>query len=169
MKKLVSSIIFLCSFCTAIFPQGYDNVPLYKKNPTIPAFNILQGDSTWFRKESLPKNQAVVIIYFSPDCGHCQLTAHEFVEKMDKLKDVFFVWVSYLSVDKIKDFADEYQLSHYTNIRIGRDPAYYVPSFYRVKLTPFVAVYNKKGKLLETYEGGTNPDTIIKLLHPSHS
>jgi protein-disulfide isomerase len=36
-----------------------------------------------------------VIVYFNPECGHCQLTAHDFMEKKDDFKDVFFVWVTY--------------------------------------------------------------------------
>ena len=83
---------------------------------------------------------------------------------MNKLKDIFFVWVSYLSLDKIKTFEDEYKMVGQKNIRIGRDPNYYIPSFYRVKFTPFMAVYDKKGKLLQTYDEGTDPNTIINLL-----
>ena len=163
--KTASTVIFFLSFLIAGHAQGYDTTAPYKKDPTIPAFSILQSDSTWFNKTALPKNEPVVIIYFSPDCGHCQLTAHEFVEKMDKFKDVFFVWISYLSVDKIKTFADEYKLSQYANVRLGRDPKYYVPSFYKVRFTPFIAVYNKNGKFMQAYEGGTDPATILKLLN----
>lgn len=141
----------------------------FKKDPNMPAFNILQTDSTWFGKNDLPKDKPVVIVYFSPDCGHCQLTAHEFEEKMDQFKDVEFVWISFLSIDKIKSFADEYKLSHYENVRVGRDPKYFVPSFFQVKVTPFMAVYSKKGRLIQTFVGGTDPDTIMRVLGLSKS
>jgi len=148
-----------------VYAQTYDSIPPYQKDSTIPAFSILQTDSTWFNKEALPHNEPVVIIYFSPECGHCQLTAHEFDEKMKKMKDVFFVWVSYHPMTDIKSFAEEYKLVDQKNIRVGRDPKYFVPSFYRVKFTPFMAVYGKNGKLIQTYDSGTDPDTIIKLLN----
>jgi len=148
-----------------VYAQSYDSTPPYQKDSLIPAFSILQTDSTWFNKEALPGNKPVVIIYFNPECGHCQLTAHEFDQKKNKLKNVFFIWVTYdTSFKEIKSFAAEYKLLDEKNIRIGRDPKYFVPSFYRVKFTPFMAVYGKNGKLVKTYETGTDPDTIVKLL-----
>ncbi|MEP7320137.1 MAG: redoxin domain-containing protein, partial [Panacibacter sp.] len=134
-----------------------------------PDFNLMQTDSSWFIKANIPLGKPVVIIYFSPDCGHCQLSAHEYEEKIDQFSDVFFVWVSYLSLDKIKSFAEEYKMLGQENIRIGRDPSYFIPSFYRVKFTPFMAVYDAAGKLLKTYDEGTDPDTLTRLLHPAKS
>ena len=165
MKSIIAVMIFFFSSTALLHAQEYDSIPPYQKDSTIPDFSIMQTDSSWFVKEFLPPNKPVIIIYFSPDCGHCQLTAHDFEKKMNKLKDVFFVWVSYLSLDKIKTFAEEYKMDDQKNIRIGRDPNYYIPSFYRVKFTPFIAVYDKKGKLLKTYDEGTDPDTIINLLN----
>jgi thiol-disulfide isomerase/thioredoxin len=168
MKQLIVAA-FICCFFTAVHAQAYDSVPPYQKDSTIPAFTILQTDSTWFNKEALPHNKPVIIIYFRPDCGHCQLTAHEFEQKMDQFKDAFFVWVSYDSVAHIKSFAEEYKLINAKNVRVGRDTKYFVPSFFRIKFTPFIAVYDKRGKLMQTYGEGTDPDTIIRLLHSGKS
>src|SRR3954470_13141243 len=164
MKTLITFLFSSC-FLSVVNAQQFDTIPPYRKDSTIPAFSILQTDSTWFNKEALPGNKPVVIIYFNPECGHCQLTAHEFDQKKNKLKNVFFIWVTYdTSFKEIKSFAAEYKLLDEKNIRIGRDPKYFVPSFYRVKFTPFMAVYGKNGKLVKTYETGTDPDTIVKLL-----
>ena len=160
------ALLLLCCFNSIVHAQDYDTIPPYQKDSLIPAFSILQTDSTWFNKEALPHNEPVVIIYFNPECGHCQLTAHEFDKKKNKLKDVFFVWVTYdTSFNEIKSFARDYDLLNAKNIRVGRDPKYYVPSFFRVKFTPFMAVYGKNGKLIQAYETGTDPETIIKLLN----
>ena len=164
MKTLLAIIFFSC-FLNVANAQQFDTIPPYQKDSIIPAFSILQTDSTWFNKEALPGNRPVVIIYFRPDCGHCQLTAQEFEQKIAQFKDVFFVWVSYDSVAHIKSFAEEYKLLNAKNIRVGRDTKYYVPSFFKIKFTPFIAVYNKKGKLMHTYDGGTDPDTIVRLLN----
>jgi thiol-disulfide isomerase/thioredoxin len=163
--KYIFAFLLGCCFTSFLHAQAYDSIPPYEKDSSIPAFSILQTDSTWFNKEALPNNEPVVIIYFSPECGHCQLTAHEFEQKMKKMRNVFFVWVSYHPMADIKSFAEEYKLLDEKNIRVGRDPKYFVPSFYRVKYTPFMAVYGKNGRLIQTYEAGTDPDTIIKLLN----
>ncbi|MEX6685984.1 redoxin domain-containing protein [Danxiaibacter flavus] len=148
------------------FSQKNDTLPGFKKNPNIPAFKIMQSDSSWFTKADLPKNQTVLFVYFNPECGHCQLTADAFSKKMDELKDVFMVWVTYHATPaQIQKFADDFNLSQYSNIRFGRDPQYFIPSFFEVKFTPFMAVYDKKGKFFQSYPEGTDPDTLEKLVH----
>lgn len=133
-----------------------DTIPPYKKDPNLPAFNILLPDSTWFTKDQLPpKYDYTIIIYFSPDCGHCQHEAKEISQKMDSLKNAFFIFVAYKSLEEVAGFAEYYGLNKFTNVRVGRDPKYFIPSFYRVTRTPFVVVYNKKGLIEKVY----NPET----------
>ncbi len=166
MKKLIAMLMVL--FVGAAHAQTSnenDTVPPYKKTTKIPEFAILQPDSTWFTNKQLPENKPLVIIYFSPDCGHCQMAAGEFVKGMDKLKGVELVWVSYHSPDQIKEFADAYKLSQYSNVVMGRDPNYKIPVFYKIQFTPFMAVYDKKGTFLQAYQQGTTPDTIAKLIN----
>jgi peroxiredoxin len=126
----------------------------YKKDPNIPSFNILLPDSTWFTKDQLPmtKYDYVVIMYFDPACSHCQHEAVELSKHMDSLKNAFFVLVSYKSLEDISGFASYYNLDKFANVRVGRDPQYYIPSFYRVIRNPFVVVYNKKGLLEKVYD-----------------
>ena len=80
------------------------------------------------------------------------------------MKHFLFVWVSYYPLPEIRDFERAYRFQQYHNIIIGRDVNYAIPSFYRAKFTPFIAVYDKDHHLLQTYEKGTDPDTIINLL-----
>ena len=167
MKTFIPIFFFLCSLSTTSLAQGYDSIPIppYQEESTLPDFNLLLTDSTWVINMNIPTGKPVVIIYFSPDCGHCQLTAKEFEEKMDDFKDVFFVWVSYQPVDKIKTFAADYKMLKKENIRIGRDPNYFIPAFFKVKFTPFMAVYNKAGKLMQTFEGTAEPASVSSLLN----
>lgn len=156
MKHVWILLFIIISGVTAS-AQTPDTVPPYKKNPHIPSFKILQTDSTWFTKEQLPKYKYTAIIYFSPTCGHCQFTAQDLVKKMDSLKNVFFVFVSYNSIEEIKEFYIKYGLNVFRNVRIGRDPKYFIPSFYRVEATPFVAVYNSKGILMQVFDPPHKP------------
>jgi thioredoxin-related protein len=130
-----------------------DEAP-YKSDPKIPAFNIMLPDSTWFTKDQLPmsKYDYTIIVYFSPDCGHCQHEATEIVKHMDSLKNAFFVFVAYKPLEDIKGFASYYKLDQFANVRVGRDPQYFVPSFFRVTRTPFVVLYNKQGQLEKVFD-----------------
>ena len=165
MKKLFATLMVL--FAVAAHAQSAndnDTIPPYKKMTKIPEFAILQSDSTWFTNKQLPANKPTVIIYFSPDCGHCQMTAEEFVKGMDKLKNTELVWVSYHTPEEIKTFAENYKLNQFSNVVLGRDPNYKIPVFYKIQFTPFMAVYDKKGNFLNAYPQGTSPETIAQLI-----
>ncbi len=133
-----------------------DNTPPYKKDLHIPDFTILQPDSTYFTKAQVPKYEYTAIIYFAPDCGHCQYTVKELVKSMDSLKNIFFILVAYKPLNEIREFYTNYGLDKFSNVRIGRDPKYFVPSFFRVTSTPFVAVYNRTGLLARVFDPAAN-------------
>ena len=164
MKQILLFII-IAARINSIHAQDYDTIPPYQKDSLhIPAFTVLQTDSSFTNDKKIPGNKPVVIIYFSPECGHCQLTAQEFGEKMKDMRNIFFVWVSYYPLPEIKEFAKKFNLQQFTNIIIGRDQNYTIPSYYRVKFTPFMAIYNKEHHLIQTYGQGTEADTLISLL-----
>lgn len=156
MKKIYSLVVVL--FC-ALSSQAQIVMPEapYKKDPNIPAFSIQQADSSWFSATQLPKYDYTTIVYFSPTCGHCQIAAQDLVAHMDSLKNVFFVFVSYNPIPEIKEFGEHYKLNVFPNVRMGRDPKYFVPSFYRVEATPFVAVYDKNRKLIDVFDPPHKP------------
>lgn len=161
MRKIIIGIclVFTAGMATA---QTYDNTPPYQKDSTVPAFHILQADSSWFEKPDLAPNHPLVIVYFNPDCGHCQHTAQQFAKKMDQFRDVTFVWATYLSpLDSLTKFAVDYKLNNYPNVHFGKDLKYFIPSFYRVEYTPFMALYDKKGKLSGAWPTGVSPDELL--------
>ncbi len=163
MKKLL--VLFIASLSLySVHAQQADTIPPYQKDSLhIPAFTVLKVDSTYTNDKAIPKDKPVVIIYFSPECGHCQITADEFSKKMKEMKDIYFVWVSYYPLPEVKEFARKFNLQQFTNIIIARDENYAIPSYYRVKFTPFMALYNKEHHLVKTWDQGTDADTLIKL------
>jgi thiol-disulfide isomerase/thioredoxin len=164
MKKFL--ILFIIAIkINSVNAQEYDTIPPYEKDSLhIPAFTVLKTDSTYANDKMIPKDKPVVIVYFSPTCGHCQITADEFSKKMADMKDFYFVWVSYYALPEIKEFAKKFNLQQFNNIIIGRDENYTIPSYFRVKFTPFMAVYNKEHHLIQTFQQGTEADNLIKLL-----
>ena len=83
---------------------------------------------------------------------------------MDSLQNAMFVFVSYHPIEKIKAFYDKYDLGKYPNVIMGRDPKYYIPSFFRVEFTPFVAVYTPTGNFAKAYKQGANMTELIGLV-----
>jgi thiol-disulfide isomerase/thioredoxin len=162
MKQLAILFIAIAAFGAA--KAQNDTLPPYKQVPVVPAFTIQLTDSSWFGKKDLPQKTPVVIIYFNPECGHCQHEAEELSKSMDKFRKVFFVMAAYQDMDKIKEFAVTYGLDSFPNIKFGRDTKYFLPVFYQVKMTPFSAVYDKKGNLVKVFETGMTPEELEQAL-----
>jgi len=83
---------------------------------------------------------------------------------MDSLTHVNFVWASYKPMSEIEEFYHKYKLDQYKNLFMGRDAEYKIPSFFRVKYTPFVAVYDKKGLFVQAFDGGVEMAELMPLL-----
>lgn len=163
-KKLTLFLFSLIAFMSLNAQVQTDTLPPYKKDNHMPAFKIQKFDNSWLTRDQLPKNVQTVIIYFSPDCGHCKHEAKEIIKHIDKLKTVNFVWISYKPMEEIKEFYYVLGLDKFSNMYIGRDPNYAVPAFYRVKFTPFVAVYDKKGLFVKAFDGGAEMPQLLPLL-----
>lgn len=170
MKKLLFGI-FLMSIPFLSFEQtGNTNVPdtlpAYKKNSHLPTFSILTIDSTTYTNANLPAGKPVIIIYFSPECGHCQYELGEIAKKMDSanLTRAQFVLVSFHPIPDLKKFAATYGLTKFPNIVLGRDPKYFIPSFFRVEFTPYVAIYSPVREFAGEFRMGAKPQELSEVL-----
>ncbi len=163
MKNLLLFCLILTT-CFHVFSQSSDSLPPYKQVPIIPPFKILLADSSWFSKADLSKKKSTWIIYFSPDCGHCQLETEEIISNINKLKNLQIVMITSRPLEDLKNFYTHYNLSRFPSIKAGVDPSRFITTFYRVETTPFSAVYNKKGNLINAYSKGANIPELLSML-----
>ena len=187
MKKILLASLLLSinffSFCQNKKPTDIkpipvvvkDSLPKYAKDKVIPGFKFLidvkkdeatgKLDSTWFANENLPNKRPIVIIYFSPECSHCHHEMKEIIKNMDSLKNAFFVLVSYHNLDSIKGFETKYNTRSFQNMVIGRDTKYFLPVYYDIKFTPFMAVYDTQKNFVKAYDMGANMHELIQLVN----
>lgn len=73
--------------------------------------------------------------------------------------------ITYLSKDKVAQFAAEYNLDKYSNLFIGTEgDSYFVGNYYKVGQLPFMALYNKNGDLIKIYDKELSiEDLLIRL------
>ncbi len=140
-----------------------DTLAPYQKTPNIPSFTIQMPDSSWLSKDNLLPQKPTLILYFSPDCGHCQLETEELLTKMKELNTIQIIMITSRPFEDMVNFAEHYKLKRFPSIKIGTDPARLVTRFYDVKFTPFSAFYDKKGKLVKVYEKGIDMKELISL------
>ena len=164
MKRILTTLIVLV-IATAAFAQNtYDTMAAFRRFPTVPAFRLLEIDSvSLFTKDKLKKNKPVLVMVFNPECEHCKRETEEIIKHIDELKKVQIVMAAMSQYPAMKEFYSQYKLSEIKNIKVGQDFQYLLPTFYRIRSLPFLAMYNKKGNLLTTFEGTMKIEDLINV------
>ncbi|MFN8243965.1 MAG: thioredoxin family protein [Ferruginibacter sp.] len=153
-------LLLLCCSTMAIKAQS-DTGLLYKRFPTVPPFKLFRvPDSTIITKDDLKKNKATLIMIFSPDCEHCQHETQELVANIKLFKKIQIVMASPLEFDFINRFYEVYKLESCPNIMVGRDPSYFLGTFYRVRSFPALFLYDKKGNFVQSFDGSVPVEKI---------
>ena len=163
MKSLFFTCVFLFS-AMLLWAQKDTAKPAYYNQP-LPAFSLQMVDSgSNYTKEKLPKNKQVVLIWFNPDCEHCQAETKLITEHIGEFSDAHIVMATYQPFDKMKNFYEAFEIKKYPTISMGRDKKYYLAGYFGVKFVPFIAIYDKNYKLKKVYEGGATLEQMIEAL-----
>jgi thiol-disulfide isomerase/thioredoxin len=167
MKKVTTllsvCIVSLFASMSLLAQENIDPNAPFLKDKNMPKFTLNLTTGKSFNNTQIPKTKYTCIIIFSPDCSHCQDEATELTKNADKFKSVFFIWNSYKEMADIKAFATKYGLDNQSNVVVGRDPEFSIPVFFRPRMTPFVALY-EKGQFLKVYEQGVKVPELLKII-----
>ncbi|HWB92883.1 MAG TPA: thioredoxin fold domain-containing protein [Puia sp.] len=171
MKKAFLALIAI-AFCYVLSAQPkLPNQPAtdpanaqapFMKFPTIPPFHLLALDSTsYLTPADLKKGRKTLVMYFSPDCEHCKHQTESILADWEHFKDMNIVMATYQPFSEMKEFNKHYKMYEHSNVRIGRDEKFVLPPFYKIRSLPYLALYDKKGHLITTFEGTQKTETII--------
>src|ERR1700712_2744442 len=163
MKKALCLILLLLSI-------AHVNAQRPDVAKGVPHFKLLGQDSTYFTEAKLKKCKAVMIIYFSPDCPHCQKLTYEMQDEFKKetkahssiLKNVQIVMATFTELKPIQVFYKEFGLIKYPNILLGTEGrTYTLLTYFHVSTTPFIAIYSKSGDLVKTFSKEPSFDDLM--------
>ncbi len=178
MKKIIFFLFFSFALTVLSFAQNVtksdsllskaDTLAPYLKVPFIPPFNIIRLDSSHFTKDDLPKKKNVVVVCFSPTCSHCRNQMETILADLDKFETTEFVWVTGAQLDVLKEFVSAYALDKYPNIHVGKEDKRFLPEFYKITHVPFIALYDKKGKLVQGFDKNLTAQAILDCYKPLH-
>jgi thiol-disulfide isomerase/thioredoxin len=142
----------------------------FVKNPIIPPFHLLGLDSTtYITKEDIKKNRRTIIMFFSPDCEHCKHQTEAILGDFGDFKDINIVMATYQPFGEMKEFNEKYHMNEHSNVHIGRDEKFVLPPFYKIRNLPYLALYDKKGNLVTTFEGTQTVETILNAFNAQKS
>jgi thiol-disulfide isomerase/thioredoxin len=132
---------------------------------SLPPFKMYRSDKTIFNATELPKTKPVVLIYFDPDCDHCQKLMKELFLKIDAFKKAEIIMVTFKSVEEVAAFEKQHNAQKYPNIIVGTEGiGFYLRNYYGLMTMPFTALYDKKGNLTYSYRKETFVDDLINRL-----
>ena len=143
-------------------PAPVDSAP-YLRFPTIPPFRLLKLDSTtYLTKDDIKKHHLTIVMFFSPDCDHCKHQTESILADYADFSDIEIVMATYQPFSEMKEFYTSYHLADHPNIKIGRDEKFFLAPFYKIRNLPYLALYDKKGNLITTFEGTQKVENILK-------
>ena len=160
MKKY--PFLFLLLIMAMVGHSQYDSAAPYKKFPFFPPVKLLLVDSTSsILKNDLPKKKPVMLMVFSPACEHCQHETEAIVKNIDKFEKTIIVMATMMPYDSMMTFRARYGLAQYKNIMMGQDVQFFLPTFYSIENLPFLAFYDKKGKLISVFAGSMPIEKVL--------
>ncbi len=132
---------------------------------TVPAFMVFTvPDSSSYSNTDLIKGKPFVVLFFSPDCEHCQKETKELLAYKTELKDIPVLMVSLSSYKAIKRFYEEYGLNTMANLRLANDANYALGSRFKLRTYPSLFVYDAQGKLAKAFVGNIGVPDILAVL-----
>jgi peroxiredoxin len=131
----------------------------------MPGFKMQTTGGGIFSSSNIPSQKPVVLIYFAPDCEHCQVLMNELFKKIQSFKKAELVLVTFEPVKELVAFEKKYAVNRYKNIHLGSEqPVFFFRTYYQLEHTPFTALFDKKHKLVISYKDYTPVDDLIKHL-----
>ena len=135
------------------------------KSQALPSFQMQLTNGKNYSSKSISHIKPLILIYFAPDCEHCQVLMDEIFKKINSFKKAEFVMVTFKPLNEVADFENHYQTNKYQNIKAGTEsPIFFFRTYYKVENTPFTALYDKDGKLIVSYKKETPVDDLLKHL-----
>jgi thioredoxin-related protein len=158
MKSLIVFVSIIC-LTTINSIQGHCQAG------KLPPFAIMQANGKIFRAHQLPVGKPIVIVYFSPECDHCDILMKDFLKKEASLREASVVMITHLAVEKVSKFVKQYGLNKYANVYVGTEGTWlFVKNYYKIVQTPFIALHDRNGNLVKLFrDEGALPDVVNQL------
>lgn len=170
MKKMIKIALLIVVLAGVTFAVTEAIRQVSRKNRItagvqhIPDFSFRQLNGDLFSTAMLEKNRSVLVVYFSPDCEHCQYEAREINKYRPQLKEAQILMVSDDPIPRIQQFDSLFLLSGNPQVKILKSEQ---DNFYKVfgtRAIPALFIYNKQGVLVKQFMGEANMDAILKYL-----
>jgi peroxiredoxin len=134
-------------------------VPVKNDLPDMP---LVRSDGTQFTARSL--SGKVMLVFFLPDCDHCQREARQISNNLSYFKNYSLYFVSTAPLPEQERFAREYNLTGQPNVSFAQASPEDLYKHFGVFPTPTVYLYREGGQLVKIFRDETPVEQIIAAL-----
>jgi len=160
MSRPTASFAIYFLFCFAVM-----SFSVRANSQTIPSFKITLSNNKILHATDLPKGKPIVLIYFDPDCDHCQKLMAELFKNIKSFKKAQIVLVTFKPVIELIAFEKKYDTRKYPNIKVGTEGTlFYLKNYYKLVKMPFTALYDSNRNYNYSYRDETPVDDLISRL-----
>jgi len=171
MRKILKPIIGVLLLLTVGYlfynvTTGYKNRRITEqKAQTLPNIQFTSFEGALVNLQSYNRTIPLVIVYFHPECEHCQYEAEEIGQNAGAFKNCQLVLVTADdSLLRVKQFCNNYHLWEVDNLEVLLDTKNIFKKNFGKAVIPSVFIYNKERKLKKRFLGETKPEAIIQEL-----
>jgi len=128
------------------------------------SFESLTGGKVYI--DGFNPDKSTVIIYFHPECEHCQYEASEIGKQAQGFYNANVIMISPDdSSERLESFAIRYRLWEVENLTILLDRDNQFKKQFGQSVIPSVFIYGSDKHLRKSYKGETRIDAIIKYIN----
>lgn len=169
MKKTIA-ILLIFLVITTVSYFGYRSIK--KHNTTkqtektiqeLPVFSFYILNKKRFTYTNTTKKHTL-IIYFHPECEHCQYEAKQLVLNKEKFKQTQILMISPADLRDIQLFNTSYGLNKIETLKMLWDKERKFENYFGKSTFPTILIYNKENKLQKKYKGEVKIESIIEYI-----
>lgn len=163
MKTIIKYciIVLLLGTCTFLLSMIYQKIEAKKvfaeQVKRLPKSTNFQ----WIGKQAPNNDAKTIILFFNPDCDHCQYEAKAILEHKSDFTTTNFWWVTTVDSSAINDFSKKYHLDKLSKHYFAKLPAEKVVETFGSVSVPHIFIYDKTGVLQKEFRGETKIEALL--------
>lgn len=148
-------LLFIANNIVAQIPAG-----------TIPEFTFYRFNQTAFTNKDLPTGKMIFIVFFDPDCDHCQHAITTIGQQYKAFTKTAVYLISMFDQNKMNHFMDTYgkALKEQKNVVLLLDKLGQFINKFKPKKYPSMFLYSPEKKLLLYEDDPANIPKFIKAI-----
>jgi len=151
MKKINLKTYAFLTIGILLF-HNISNAQYIKRKPQrLPELSYYTLDAKLFTNNNLTDDSGLILLYLNPDCEACHKELKQILDNMDYLKDIEILIISPNSREELAGFANQYELTKYSQIRLLHDPRDLFYRQFKLAGYPSLYIYNNKKELISEF------------------